>query len=44
MAARAQLEQMRRRALPGGFTVPGMAGNEDLDPPQASPTQTGQYL
>ena len=44
MAARAQFEEMRRRALPGGFTVPGMAGNEDLDPPQASPTQTGQYL
>jgi hypothetical protein len=40
MAARAQLEEMRRRALPG---PPGMHG---LGPPQQQPpgSSTGQYL
>jgi hypothetical protein len=41
MAARTQLEQMRR-ALPGG---PGLApGAEGLGAPQARPGGTGQYL
>ncbi|MGI8869603.1 MAG: bacterial proteasome activator family protein [Mycobacteriales bacterium] len=44
MAARVQLEEMRRRALPGGqhMELPGMPGQ----PPQSplSPDGTGQYL
>ena len=49
MAARAQLEQMRR-ALPGGHGVPGMPIRPGQHPPQQDPNQpghqhgTGQYL
>jgi Protein of unknown function (DUF2587) len=38
IAARSQLEEMRRRALPGGAAQPGPGG------PQIPGTSTGQYL
>ena len=41
MAARAQLEEMRRRALPPGLGIPGAAGGDDHGPGAQS---TGQYL
>jgi hypothetical protein len=41
MAARAQYEEMRRRALPGG---PGMPGQPGAQPGQAGPPGPGQYL
>jgi Bacterial proteasome activator len=40
MAARAQFEEMRRRALPSGLTMPGAPGQG----PGQDPGQTGQYL
>jgi hypothetical protein len=39
MAARAQFEEMRRRALPGGLSIPGAAGEDG-----PTPQNTGQYL
>jgi proteasome activator-like protein len=42
MAARAQFEEMRRRALPGGLAVPGHGGPGGDDP--EGPHNTGQYL
>jgi len=41
MAARAQFEEMRRRALPGGTSMPGPAGGPQQNP---GPPTTGQYL
>jgi hypothetical protein len=41
MAARAQYEEMRRRALPGG---PGLPGPTGAQPGQAGPQGPGQYL
>ena len=41
LAARAQFEEMRRRALPGGPAVPGMPGMGEARPGTGS---TGQYL
>jgi hypothetical protein len=41
MAARAQFEEMRRRALPAGLGLPGGEPNPDADGPNH---QTGQYL
>ncbi len=41
MAARAQFEEMRRRALPGGLSIPGGPGPGDDGP---TPQNTGQYL
>jgi hypothetical protein len=42
MAARAQFEEMRRRALPGGLALPGQGGPGGPDP--EGPHNTGQYL
>ncbi|HTE75074.1 MAG TPA: bacterial proteasome activator family protein [Actinomycetes bacterium] len=46
MQARAQFEEMRRRALPGGLSMPGGPGGPGM--PGASdetgPRNTGQYL
>jgi hypothetical protein len=45
MAARAQFEEMRRRALPGGLSIPGGPGGPGApgdDGP--TPQNTGQYL
>ncbi|MGH8892721.1 MAG: bacterial proteasome activator family protein [Actinomycetes bacterium] len=45
MAARAQFEEMRRRALPGGLSMPpgpGQGGGPGDDP--TGPPTTGQYL
>jgi hypothetical protein len=46
MAARAQLEQMRGRALPGqvgpGQMIPGMPGRPGFEP--GGEQGTGQYL
>jgi hypothetical protein len=39
MAARAQFEEMRRRALPGGLAIPGGPGDDG-----PTPQNTGQYL
>ena len=50
MAARAQFEEMRRRALPAGLSltgqpgVPGGPGGEGGDPSDPHPGGTGQYL
>jgi hypothetical protein len=41
MAARAQFEEMRRRALPGGLSIPGGPGPGEDGP---TPQNTGQYL
>ena len=41
MAARAQFEEMRRRALPGGLSMPGGSGPGEDGP---TPQNTGQYL
>jgi Protein of unknown function (DUF2587) len=43
MAARMQLEEMRRRALPGG-SVPPMPGLGQTGPQPGQPGGTGQYL
>ena len=43
MAARAQFEEMRRRALPPGLTMEGPGGPEGGQAP-GRPTGTGQYL
>jgi hypothetical protein len=43
MAARAQLEQMRRQALPPGMMPGGPAGPDQQGPPSGRPG-TGQYL
>ena len=40
VAARAQFEEMRRRALPPGVGLPGGEGGPDTNPPH----NTGQYL
>jgi hypothetical protein len=43
MAARAQFEEMRRRALPGGMSMPGGPGA--MPGPDGGPAEnTGQYL
>ena len=42
MAARAQFEEIRRRALPSGLPVPGMEQGEQAQPPGTH--GTGQYL
>jgi hypothetical protein len=42
MAARAQFEEIRRRALPAGLTMPGAEHPEEGQP--ARPHGTGQYL
>jgi hypothetical protein len=47
MAARAQFEEMRRRALPGGLSIPGAAGGPGgpgQPDPEPGPRGTGQYL
>jgi hypothetical protein len=46
MAARAQFEEMRRRALPGGLSMPGAmpGGPGGPDDGPGSPQNTGQYL
>ena len=51
MAARVQLEEMRRRALPPGTQVPGLGGRsmmpgQQIIPggQQSQPGETGQYL
>jgi hypothetical protein len=46
MAARAQFEEMRRRALPAGMTLPEAPGGQQQQPGQPRPGQqgTGQYL
>jgi hypothetical protein len=47
MAARAQLEQMRRALPPGGLThgMPTMPGQQPQGPPEEPPARgTGQYL
>ena len=45
MAARAQLEEMRRRALPPGMSMPGATPGHGGDGPESNGTQnTGQYL
>lgn len=50
MAARAQLEEMRRRALPPGLSMPGMPGGPggsapgQADGESNGPRNTGQYL
>jgi hypothetical protein len=41
VAARAQFEDLRRRALPAGLTMPGAEGGGH---PDAPPQNTGQYL
>jgi hypothetical protein len=41
MAARAQFEEMRRRALPPGMTIPGAAQGQEQQPGGRG---TGQYL
>ena len=41
VAARAQFEDLRRRALPAGVTMPGAEGGGH---PDAAPQNTGQYL
>ncbi|MFL6129605.1 MAG: bacterial proteasome activator family protein [Mycobacteriales bacterium] len=43
MAARVQLEEMRRRALPGG-SMPSMPGIGQPGPQPGQPGGTGQYL
>ncbi len=43
MAARAQLEEMRRRALPPGMALPGAPPGQGQEPP-AGGRGTGQYL
>ena len=43
MAARAQFEEMRRRALPPGLTMPGGQPGPGAGP-DAPPSNTGQYL
>jgi hypothetical protein len=42
VAARAQFEDLRRRALPAGMSLPGAEGGGGH--PQAPPENTGQYL
>jgi hypothetical protein len=49
MAARVQLEEMRRRALPGGVGGPGgdggpVAGSPGAAPPFTNPAASGPYL
>jgi hypothetical protein len=50
MAARAQFEEIRRRALPGGLSMPGGPGGPggpgepDAADGQPGPGGTGQYL
>jgi len=46
MAARAQFEEIRRRALPAGLTAPGMQppGQESQEGQQPGAHGTGQYL
>ena len=48
MAARVQLEEMRRRALPPGAQLPGLGGARPVVPGQQQPQpgehSTGQYL
>jgi len=47
MAARVQLEEMRRRVLPPGAPLPGLGGRPGVVGPGQSPDQTGgtgQYL
>jgi hypothetical protein len=49
MAARVQLEEMRRRALPAGTPVPGLGGRPMMPGQQGiagsqQPGETGQYL
>ena len=44
MAARAQFEEMRRRALPPGLTMPGEQPGGPGAGPDAPPSNTGQYL
>jgi hypothetical protein len=46
MSARAQFEEMRRRALPPGMSLPDGAGQpgQPGQGPQVGPQQTGQYL
>ncbi len=43
MQARAQFEEMRRRALPGGLSMPGGPGGPG-GPDDGAPHNTGQYL
>ena len=43
MQARAQFEEMRRRALPGGLSMPGGPGGPN-GPDDGAPHNTGQYL
>jgi hypothetical protein len=42
ISARAQFEEMRRRALPAGLTIPGAAAG--TDDPRGPGQNTGQYL
>ena len=44
MAARAQFEEMRRRALPPGVSAPGGSGGPAQRGPQRPTSNTGQYL
>jgi len=44
MAARAQLEQIRRQALPRGMGGPGGPGGPDGDEDDPSPRSSGPYL
>jgi hypothetical protein len=44
MAARAQFEEMRRRALPGGPLPGGGPGQPGEQGPEGGPRSTGQYL
>jgi hypothetical protein len=48
MAARVQLEEMRRRALPGGPGGPGQdsapGGPPGAPPPFTNPSTSGPYL
>ena len=44
MAARAQFEEMRRRALPGGPPPGGGPGQPGEHGPEGGPRSTGQYL
>ena len=44
MAARAQFEDLRRRALPPGLTMPGGQGQGGGEHPEGPASNTGQYL
>ena len=44
MAARAQLEELQRRALPGGAGQPGGPANDPPDASIGNPTTSGPYL